>query len=188
MQWCLDHENWTLEDWKNVIWSDETSVTWGGQRGRIRVWRTSGEAYKYHCIRRRWKGFKQFMFWTCFSYDEKGACHVWEDETTKEKEAKEWIEKVNAIPEPECKRAWEIETAMRRLNITRRLGGTKLKWRWCEKTGKLERKASRGGIDWYRYYKVILEKKLLPFAKKCKLARPNTIVQEDNAPAHAHKH
>lgn len=76
LQWCLDHENWTLEDWKNVIWSDETSVTWGGQRGRIRVWRTSGEAYKYHCIRWRWKGFKQFMFWACFSYDKKGPCHV----------------------------------------------------------------------------------------------------------------
>lgn len=58
LNWCLAHENWTLEDWKNVIWSDETSVTWGGQRGRIRAWRTSEEAYQYHCIRRWWKGFK----------------------------------------------------------------------------------------------------------------------------------
>ena len=28
--------------------------------------------------------------------------------------------------------------------------------------------------------------KLLPFAQECKLSRPGTIVQEDNAPAHAH--
>ena len=27
LKWCLDHKDWTLEDWKNVIWSDETSVT-----------------------------------------------------------------------------------------------------------------------------------------------------------------
>ena len=129
------------------------------------------------------------MFWACFSYNKKGPCHVWEEETTKEKkEAKEWMEKMNEKLEPKCKLAWEIETAMRRLNITRNLGGTKPKWKWCEKTGKLERKASRGGIDWYRYYKVILEKKLLPFAQQCKQSRPGTIVQEDNAPAHAHKH
>ena len=104
LKWYLDHENWLLEDWKNVIWSDETSVTMGGQRGRIRVWRTTEEAYNYHCIRRRWKGFKEFMFWGCFSYDKKGPCHVWEDETPKEKrEAERWLEAQNKILEPICK-------------------------------------------------------------------------------------
>ena len=77
---------------------------------------------------------------------------------------------------------------MRRLNVRRNVGGPKPKWRFTEKTGRLERKASRGGIDWYRYYKVILEGKLLPFAKRCKLTPPGTIVQEDNASPHAHKH
>ena len=76
LKWCKDHADWTLEDWKNVIWSDETSVTMGGQRGRRRVWRLQSEAYLKHCIRRRWKGFKQFMFWGCFSYDKKGPCHI----------------------------------------------------------------------------------------------------------------
>ena len=36
---------------------------------------------------------------------------------------------------------------MRRLNVTRNLLGPKPKWKFIEKTGKLERKASRGGID-----------------------------------------
>lgn len=171
-----------------MIWSDETSVTWGGQRGRIRVWRTKDEAYNYHYIRRRWKGFKQFMWWSCFSYDEKGPYHIWEDETPKQKEAKKWMDEMNARLEPECRLEWEIETGMRRLNIRRNVGGPKPKWRFTEKTGKLERKASRGGIDWYRYYKEILDQKLLPFAKRCKLTRPSTIVQVDNASPHAHKH
>jgi hypothetical protein len=65
---------------------------------------------------------------------------------------------------------------MRRLNVWRNLGGPKPKWRFTDKTGKLERKASRGGIDWYRYYKVILEGKLFPFVRRCKLTRPSTIV------------
>ena len=62
LKWCKDHADWTLEDWKNVIWSDETSVTMGSQRGRRRVWRLQSEAYLNHCVRRRWKGYKQFMF------------------------------------------------------------------------------------------------------------------------------
>jgi hypothetical protein len=26
LQWCLDHQDRTLKDWKAVIWSDKTSV------------------------------------------------------------------------------------------------------------------------------------------------------------------
>ena len=43
----------------------------------------------------------------------------------------------------------------------------------------------RRGIDWYRYQKVILQEKLLPFAQECKKVRPKIIVQEDKAPSHA---
>jgi endonuclease IV len=76
------------------------------------------------------------------------TCHIWEDETEKEKkEAKKWIDKMNAKLEAECKAAWELETAMKRLNMRRNLPRRKSKWRFTETTGKLERKASRGGID-----------------------------------------
>jgi hypothetical protein len=128
------------------------------------VWRTLSEAYNHHCIRRRWKGFKKVMFWSCFSYEEKGPCHIREDETAKEKkEAKEWMEKINTKIE-ECRQAWELETAMRRFGVQRSTRGPRPKWRFTVKTGMLERKASRGGIDWYRYYREILEKSsyLLP--------------------------
>lgn len=129
------------------------------------------------------------MFWALFLYNKKGPYHIWEDETDKEKkESKKWLDEMNIHLEAECKAAWEIETAMRRLRITRNISRKKPTWRWNEQTGKLVRKATRGGIDWYRYYKVILQKKLLPFAKRCKLSRPGIIVQEDNAPSHAHKH
>jgi transposase len=55
-------EHWTLEDWKKVIWSDETSVLLGHRRGGYKVWRRSNEAFKRSCIQERWKGFSEFMF------------------------------------------------------------------------------------------------------------------------------
>jgi len=70
------YENWTLEDWKNVIFSDETAVQLGGVRGRRRVWRKPDEAFDKHVITRRWKRFSEFMFWGCFSYDKKGPYHI----------------------------------------------------------------------------------------------------------------
>jgi hypothetical protein len=130
LKWCLEHKDWTLEDWKNVIWSDETSVTMGGQRGRIRVWRMTSEAYQTHCIRRRWKGFKEFMFWGCFSYDKKGPCHIWTEETPKEKkEAERWLAEMNEKLEPICRIEWELETEIRRLRIDRRMPGKKPTWK-----------------------------------------------------------
>ena len=56
-------------------------------RGKRRVWRKQDEAFHPHVITRRWKGFSEFMWWSCFSYYEKGPFHIWEEKTKKEKEA-----------------------------------------------------------------------------------------------------
>jgi hypothetical protein len=61
LKWCLEHEHWTLEDWKNVIWTDETSMQLGAVRDKRRVWRKSDEAFHPHVITRRWKGFSEFI-------------------------------------------------------------------------------------------------------------------------------
>ena len=70
---------------------------------------------------------------------------------------------------------------MRRMKL-RNPGGGKPFWK-CDKThGKVVRDG-KGGVDWYRYQKLVLIPKLLPFAKKCMIDRPNTIVQEEKAPS-----
>jgi len=184
-QWCLEHENWTLEDWKNVIWSDETSVVLGHRRGSYRIWRKSDEAFVRSCIRERWKGYSEFMFWACFSYDKKGPCHCWLPELAAEKkQAEKEIEAMNKELEPILREEWELGTGMSRLGL-RGQPGPKPAWRFTKETGKLQR-GGRGGIDWYRYQKVILLPKLFPFARECAKDRPGTIVQEDKAPAHSH--
>ncbi len=101
---CLGHANWTLEDWKRVIWSDETSVILGQRRGSIRIWRNVGDIYENSCIRRRWKRFTEFMFWGCFCWDKKGSCHIWTKETsTERKEADKELEQLNIALEPALK-------------------------------------------------------------------------------------
>ena len=37
LAWCLEREHWTIEDWKNVIFTDETTVQLRGIRGKRRV-------------------------------------------------------------------------------------------------------------------------------------------------------
>jgi len=50
------------------------------------------------------------------------------------------------------------------------------------------RKGKAGGIDWFRYYKEIMLNLMIPFAQKCQKKRPDTLIQEDGAPAHAYHH
>ena len=187
-QFALRYQHWTIEDWKNVIWSDETSVILNSRRGRIRSWRQPHEKYVQTAIRRRFVGAMEFMFWGCFSYDKKGPCHIWKNETAAEKrECAADLAKINAALEPEAKMQWELETAMRRMGL-RNLGGPKPKWKFTAETGKVTISGKKGGITWYRYQKKVLIPKLLKFAQECKKNRPDTIIMEDKAPAHASKH
>jgi hypothetical protein len=186
LAWALAHEHWTLEDWKRVIFSDETSVVIGHRRGGYRVWRTKDEPFLKSCIRERWKGYSEFMFWGCFSYDQKGPCHIWQPETAAEKrQAEKKIAEFNKILEPIARTEWELNTGFNRLGL-RNKPGPKPQWKWDLPHGKLARTSKKGGIDWWRYYDKILKEKLIPFAKKCIETQPRTIVQEDLAPSHAH--
>jgi transposase len=183
LQFALDHQNWTLEDWKRVIWSDETSVVIGFRRGGYKVWRTPEERFIKSCIRPRWKGFSEFMFWGCFSYDKKGPCHIWKPETKIERAAaQKEIDKLNEELEPILRQEWELNTHMSRLDLENKRG-RKPKWKWDKQHGKLTR-TDGTGIDWWRYCTKVVLPKLIPFAQKCERDRPGTIIQEDGASPH----
>ena len=57
-----------------------------------------------------------------------------------------------------------------------------------EENGAIKRAAKKGGIDWYRYLIKCLLPVLIPFAIKCQINYPDTIIQEDKAPAYLLKH
>ncbi len=171
LEFCLRHQDWTLEDWKNVIWSDETSVILGQRRGAHRLWRKADAAFDKSVIRNRWKGYTEFMIWACFSYDKKGPIYIWKPETVRERKlAQEEIDEFNKAIETEKQEEWGLITGVRRLGLRSR-PGKKPQWKFTEKTGKLIRKGN-GGIDWYRYNKEIVRGKLIPFARECLKDRP----------------
>ncbi|GFF59718.1 predicted protein [Aspergillus udagawae] len=94
---------------------------------------------------------------------------------------------LNQKLEPIRKAEWELNTSMARLKLRNgRAPGRAPTWKWNKKNGLLSRD-SKGGVDWYRYYKEVLIPKLIPFAQECAIERPNTIVLEDGAPAHRHR-
>jgi len=195
LAWCLEREHWTLEQWRDVIFSDETSVQLAAVRGKRRVWRKPEEQFEEKCIRRRWKGFQEFMFWGCFTYDKKGPCHVWKKQSAADKQAmNDDLDARNKRIEVANRRKWQKkqrEWLKKWIDDHKgnRPGGVRKKWVHSEENGAFVVKPGRGGINWYRYQKEILVAKLLPFAKECIAAgRPNTQVQEDNAPAHASKY
>ena len=183
LEWCLQHKDWTLDDWKQVLWSDETSVVSGVRRGGERVWRTVYERNAKSCSRGRWKGFLEFMFWGCYSYDHKGPCFVWEKESkTAKAKADKDLQQRNAKREEDCRVDWELATATRRkLRLRSKAKGPSPQWKWSKATGKLVREGKAGGIDWYRYGEEVLKPLVFPFAKQYGLT-----VQEDGAAAHVH--
>src|SRR5690606_29254541 len=67
LEWCLEHANWTTEDFKKVIWSDESTVVLGQLVEDVYVWRREGERYKKECIVGTMKsGRISVMIWGCF--------------------------------------------------------------------------------------------------------------------------
>src|SRR3954454_13678105 len=43
MDFALAHQYWTVEDWKRIVWSDETKINRLGSDGRKWVWKKPGE-------------------------------------------------------------------------------------------------------------------------------------------------
>ena len=44
LQFARAHQNWTIEDWKNVAWSDESRFLLWHLDGRVRIWRRQHES------------------------------------------------------------------------------------------------------------------------------------------------
>jgi transposase len=68
LQWAHTYENWTIEDFKQVVWSDESTYTQFRTTGFGRVWREPSEEFSEDCIATTvGKSFGR-MFWGCFSW------------------------------------------------------------------------------------------------------------------------
>ncbi len=50
IQFTQAHQNWTIEDWKNVAWSDESRFLLRHSDGRVRIWRKDHESMDPSCL------------------------------------------------------------------------------------------------------------------------------------------
>ncbi len=55
LQFTQDHQNWTIEDWKNVAWSDESRFLLRHSDGRVRIWHKEFESMDHPVLSQRFR-------------------------------------------------------------------------------------------------------------------------------------
>ncbi|KAG1606651.1 hypothetical protein G6F46_012858 [Rhizopus delemar] len=69
LSWCMAHKDWTIDDWKRVVWSDETKINIFNSDGRTWTWIRSGESLKLHHVKMTVKhGRGNTMLWCTITY------------------------------------------------------------------------------------------------------------------------
>ena len=67
---AIAHQDWTVDDWKRVIWSDETKINRLGSDGRVWGWKLPGEGLTDRLVQGTQKyGGGSVMVWGCMSWD-----------------------------------------------------------------------------------------------------------------------
>jgi hypothetical protein len=71
LKFALAHSNWTVEDWKSILWSDETKINRIGSDGRVYVWKKKGEPLSDRTTTPTVKhgGGNNLMVWGCMGWN-----------------------------------------------------------------------------------------------------------------------
>jgi transposase len=77
LEFAREYRDWTPEQWKSILWTDETWQT-GGHHTRTWVTRRSGEEFDPTCVIKRVQRRVGWMFWGSFSGTTKGPALFWE--------------------------------------------------------------------------------------------------------------
>lgn len=63
LNWAKEHKNWTIADWRNIIWSDESRFCVSFGDGGPKVWRRKGEQLHPDCTTATVKFPASCMVW-----------------------------------------------------------------------------------------------------------------------------
>ncbi|KAL7279386.1 hypothetical protein ACG7TL_007227 [Trametes sanguinea] len=74
LEFAKEHEHWTVDDWKHVIFSDETVIYRIGNNSRQWVWVPVDEEENDQVVQgRKAHGGGNFLLWGCFSWEGVGV-------------------------------------------------------------------------------------------------------------------
>lgn len=76
VKWAKEYIKWSENQWRQVIWSDESKISLFGSDGRKYVRRRVGEALHPDCIEATTKNPTSVMIWACMSADGVGRIQV----------------------------------------------------------------------------------------------------------------
>ena len=71
LEFTQRHENWTVADWKRVLWTDETKINRVGSDGKVYVWKQRGESISDRITSPTVKhgGGNNLMVWGCMGWN-----------------------------------------------------------------------------------------------------------------------
>jgi hypothetical protein len=77
LEWAMRYKDWTVDDWKRVIWSDESSIWIGVNPRRQWVIRPPGERLNRKYVKKTFKSAQvKVMVWACFTGERLGPLIV----------------------------------------------------------------------------------------------------------------
>ena len=78
LDFAISHKDWTVEDWKHVVWSDETKINCLGSDGRKWAWKKAGEGLSDRTVAGTVKfGGGSLMMWGCMMWEGVGyGCKI----------------------------------------------------------------------------------------------------------------
>jgi len=77
-QWGERFQDWRVEDWMDVIWTDECAFSVGEVTGTVWVTRRPGEEYVEDCLVPRVPRLTTIMVWGAIYRDQKSALVIWD--------------------------------------------------------------------------------------------------------------
>jgi transposase len=74
LEFARKHKDWTVEQWRKVIWTDESTFEVGKNPRHRRVWREPSEKYNKDCLEPTFKsGRTSITVWCAFADDQKAG-------------------------------------------------------------------------------------------------------------------
>ncbi|KAG1143627.1 hypothetical protein G6F37_011935 [Rhizopus arrhizus] len=70
LQWAKSHQHWTVDDWKRVIFSDETKINRFASDGKAYTWKLPNEELNSRHVQQTVKhGGGNIMVWSCITWE-----------------------------------------------------------------------------------------------------------------------